>query len=346
VSRVATPPWLVLVLSIAFVRETAPQTSPQPAPQPAPRQLDPRLAAELARYDRGDTKGAKEALALLQVTAKDDGALQVLAAHELELRQEHLAAEPFARRAVALLPEFAPAQQRLGICLLSTQRAEEAEAIFRAAAKRFSGTPDEPDLVFHLGMACAMQNKRIEAGESFARALVLRPKDNLYRFSAAENDRNLKHFEAAEAGFRLAMAEPRHPDAGWKLATTVAAEGRFDEAEKLFRSELKNLPPSSRVTAGFEFAAFLFDRGRPAEALPMLESLVKARPNHRLAWYYLARTYRLLGRAEDAASAVKHYQALQAEADRSDEEYLLGLIRARLTESAGEPERKEMPSRH
>jgi len=334
--RRARPIKFALVLTLAGIAGA--QTPP--APQP-----DPRLAAALQRYDRGDRDGAKQELERLRVAAKDDGGLLVTIADELETRHEYAAAEPFARRATELMPDFGPAHMRLGVSLIFSDRVLEAEQVFRAAAKRFSGTQDEPDLVFNLGMACAMQNKRTEAGEWFAKALALRPKENLYRFSAAENDRNLKRFKEAEAGFRLAMVEPRHPDAGWKLAVTLAEMERYEEAEALFRTQLRDLPPASRVNAGFEYAAFLFDRGRAAEALPMLESIVKARPGHRLGWYYLARSYRAVGRKEDAAAAVKRYQALQAEADRSEDEYLLSLIRTHPTAPASASEQKEMPSR-
>lgn len=311
---------------------------------PVPR-LDPRLEAALLTWDRGDHATALLELEKLGASAPTDGALQLLITDELVKRKEYAAAEPFARRALGLLPDFPPAHILLGVSLLSTDRAEEAERLFRAAVARFQGTIDEPELVFNLGMACALQSKRLEAGDWFAKAIALKPKNALFRFSAAENDRNLQRFAQAEAGFRLAMTlEPRHADAGWKLAVTLAAQGRDGDAEPLFRTAIAAGPPASRQGASYEYGVFLFERGRATEALPLLEALTKAKPDHRMAWNYLARTLRALGRKDAAAAAISHYQALQKEADRSETRYLLGLIQAQLSgEAPGDG--KQMPER-
>ena len=317
-------------MSVPFVAALA--QFPQQAPAPAP-QIDPRLRPVFAKYDRGEKEAALAELAGLRASAPGDGALIVTIADELNRRTEYSAAEPYARRALELMPAFAPAHKVLGMSLLLGDRTNEAEATYRVAAARFKGTQDEPDLVFNLGMSCAMQSKRLEASEWFGRAIELRPKNALFHFSAAENDRNLGRLEQAEAGFRLASTlEPRHPDAGWKLAVTLAASGRFEEAEQGFRGALEQGPPASRLGAAAEFGIFLFERGRAAEALPLLQRVVKARPSDRRAWNWLARTLRSLGREEQAAQALERYRVLQAEADRTETEYLLGLIRAQLGE--------------
>jgi tetratricopeptide (TPR) repeat protein len=340
--RSAAAVLLLLVPALAPAVETVQRQPPPPRGQG----LDPRVPAALARYDQGDKEGAKEELAKLRAALPNDGPLMVVVARELEQRQEYAAAEPFARRAVELLPDFAPAQNVLGTSLIFSDRVEEAERLYRAAVARFSGTPDEADLVFNLGMACALLNKRLEASEWFGRAIALKPKSSLFRFSAAENDRNLKRHAQAEAGFRLAMTlEPRHPDAAWKLAVTLAAAGRPEEAEPLFRSASNEGPPGARLDASFQYAIFLFERGQQAEALPRLEETVKARPADRLAWHYLARTLRSLGRKNEAAAALARFQALQAEADRSETEYLLELLRSQVSEGAAPADGKKSPER-
>jgi len=329
--------WFALLLA------GAPGAAGQEAPPPA---LDPRVKAALERFDRGEKEAALRELETLRRAAGQDGVVMFSVAHELERREEYAAAEPFARRAFELLPAFGPTHVVLGVSLIFSDRVEEAERVFRAAAARFAGTQDEPDLVFNLGMACALQNKRIEASEWFAKAIAFQPGNALFRFSAAENDRNLKRLDLAEEGFRRAMRGPGgHPDAGWKLAVTLAAQGRAEEAEPLFRSALASGPAPSRLGASFEYAVFLFERGRAAESAPLLEAVVKARPEDRVAWHYLARTLRALGRREAAAAALERYQALQARADRSDTEYLLELIRGRLRGGGPRAEEKKSPER-
>jgi len=316
------------------------------ARQGPPPAIDPRVDATFQIYDRGDKAAAKRELDKLLVAAASDPAAMVLLAHGLDMRQEYAWAEPFARRAVLLRPDFAPCQYALGVSLLFTDHVEEAERVLRAAAGRFAGTQDEPDLVFSLAMACVLQNKRLEGGLTFAKAIELQPKNALYRFSAAENDRNLKRLAEAEAGFRLAMTlEPPHADAAWKLAMTLAELGRFAEAEPLFQRAIAQGTPASRQSAAYQFAVFLFERGRAQEALPLLQALVKARPADRMAWNYLARTLRALGHKEESAAALKRYQSLQAEFDRTETDYLLGLIRAQRSGGRA-PDGKQMPERH
>jgi tetratricopeptide (TPR) repeat protein len=216
--------------------------------------------------------------------------------------------------------------------LLATERNDEAEALFRRAVERFEGTEDGPDLVFHLGMSCVLNGRRLEGSQWFEKAIAAAPAHALYQFSWAENERNLQRLERAEQGFRAAMRlSPGHPDARWKLAVTLAHAGRAAEAEPLFKEALASGPSKSRESAGFEYGVFLFGQGRHEEALVRLESATRAQPDDRMAWSYLARALRALGQGERAEAAVARYRELQATADRKDTEYLLGLIRDRLT---------------
>lgn len=328
-----------LVLLLACARTAGAQARPQAAPP-----IDPRVRAAMERFDRGEKEAARKELDALRGSAGGDGVLMLGIAYAYEQREAYAEAEPFARRAFELLPDLAPTHLVLGVSLIFSEHVEEAERIFRAANARFGGTQDEPDLVFNLGMACALLNKRLEASEWFERAIALQPRNALFRFSLGENERNLKRYARAEEAFRLAMSlPPGHPDAGWKLAVTLAADGHDEEAATLFKSALKSGPPASRVGAAYEYAVFLFERGRASDALPLLQSVVKVRPADRFAWNYLARTLRATGRKDEAAVAIKRYQELQAEADRTEAEYLLSLVRTRLADGTPAADGKEMP---
>lgn len=312
----------------------APQTA-------ASSEVDPRLQPAIAKFEHGERDAAKQLLAALVRAEPNDVALALEVATLLVVRQEYAAAEPYARTAYAKAPQLAQSHVVLGGVLLFTDRPEDAEQLFRAAVARFQGTSDAPDLVFNLGMACAKNSKRTEAGEWFDRAIALAPDRALYVFSAAENDLNLHRLERAEAGFRKAMvAKPPHADATWKLAVTLAARERPKEAEPLFQQAVASGPPASRWSASYHYAVFLFEAGRPAEALPLLEKATQQKPKDRMAWSYLARTLRALGRKDEAAAAVKRHQELQADADRAEDDYLLGLLRAQLSGGSAPPEKK------
>ncbi len=185
-------------------------------------------------------------------------------------------------------------------------------------------------------MACALVNKRLEASEWFGRALELAPKSAINHFSLAENELNLGRLDRAEAGFREAMTlVPPHPDARWKLAVTLARRGQPESAEPLFRVAVTTGSPASRLAATFQHGVFLFEQGRPAEALPALEAFTRERPADRLAWSWRARAERALGQKEAAQASLARYRELQAEADKSETEFLLGLIRDKLTGADG-----------
>ncbi|MBM4016397.1 MAG: tetratricopeptide repeat protein [Planctomycetes bacterium] len=252
------------------------------------------------------------------------------------MRGEWGSAEPWLRRAHAALPDSAPAAHALGVVLLQTSRPEEAETVLRPAVARFAADPLQGDLRFNLAMACALVNRRLEASEWFERAIELAPKAAITHFSLAENELNLGRLERAEAGFRQAMTlTPAHPDARWKLAVTLARRGQPAAAEALFREAVTAGPPASRLAATFQHGVFLFEQGRPADALPALEAFTRERPGDRMAWSWRARVERALGRKEAAQSSLTRYRELQAEADKSETEFLLGLIRDKLTGGDG-----------
>jgi predicted Zn-dependent protease len=336
--RAATPHLFAsLPLALALIAATA---APAAAQQKVPQDLaqtqalrnDPRLDAPKRRYANGDATGAKREFETLCAAAPENGWLALAVAEFLVTRQDHAGAEPFARKACALLPDQPPAHNLLGACLLFTDRVVEAEQLYRAAAARFEGTEAARNLVFGVAMACAIGHKHQEAQEWFERALTLDPDNLLFHFTTAENLIHLHRLADAELHLRRAAGGPtHHPDAGWKLATVLATEGKHDEAERLFRDALREGPPASRYQATYQFAVFLLERGRAAEAEPLLKQSVAARPDDRMAWSYLARAQKTLDRNDEAAASLKRYRALQAAADRSENDYLLGLIRQQLT---------------
>jgi tetratricopeptide (TPR) repeat protein len=310
----------------------------------APDGVDPRLAAAFDRFDRAGPDQREAARAEVETFAAaraNEPAWSLVVGTFWLVRGEWKSAEPWLRRAHAALPGSAPAAQGLGVALLQLSRPEDAEAVLRPAVARFATDPLQGDLRYNLAMACALVNRRLEASEWFERALELAPDSALNHFSLAENELNLARFDRAEAGFRKAMTlSPPHPDARWKLAVTLARIGQPVAAEALFREAAAGGPAASRLAATYQYGVFLFEQGRPAEALPALEAVTRERPDDRMAWNWRARTERALGRKEAATASLARYRELQAEADKSETEFLLGLIRDKLTDA----ERKAFPS--
>jgi predicted Zn-dependent protease len=322
----------VAVLSAAAAPAGAQQPTAQDLAQTQALRNDPRLDAAKQRFAAGDAAGAKREFAALCAAAPENGWLALAVTEFLVTHQDNDGAEPFARKAFALLPDQPPAHNLLGACLLFADKVDEAEKLYRAAAKRFEGTEAARNLVFGVAMACAIGHKHLEAQEWFERALKLDPDNLLFHFSIAENLIHLHRPADAELHLRRAAEGPnRHPDAAWKLATVLASEGKDEEAERLLRSALREGPPTSRFSATYQLAVFLLERNRAAEAEPLLKQSVAAHPDDRMAWSYLARAQKTLGRNEEALASLQRYRALQEAADRAETDYLLGLIRQQLS---------------
>ncbi|MSP15925.1 MAG: tetratricopeptide repeat protein [Myxococcales bacterium] len=329
-----------VVLAGVAVAQPAPSAQGAPPPQTAPG-VDPRLAAAFERFDHA-VPTARDAIRreidAIAATKPGDAPFAALVGTLWLMRSEWLSAEPYLRAALPKMPGFAPVTHALGVVLLQTSRPEDAEVLLRPAVQQFASDPLIGDLLFNLAMACAMVNKRLEASEWFEKALAVTPNAAINHFSIGENELNLHRLDRAEAAFRKAMElDPPHPDARWKLAITLVQLARFGDAEALFRQAVSVGPLPSRVAASYQFGVYLFEQGRAGEALPLLQAVTAAKPGDRMAWNWEARVLKALGRREESTAALRRYRELQAEADKSETEFLLGLIRDKLTRPDGKP---------
>lgn len=89
-------------------------------------------------------------------------------------------------------------------------------------------------------------------------------------------------FQEALPRFEAALRESRNrtfqvPEVRYYLADTLGRLGRYDEAERLFREELRLFPASFRSRAGL---AMLYQaQGRPADAAREIEAMLRASPS-------------------------------------------------------------------
>src|SRR6185437_10228176 len=77
--------------------------------------------------------------------------------------------------------------------------------------------------------------------------------------------------------------------------------GQLERALALYVEMLGERPDS--IAAKVNVAVVLLKLGRAASARPLLEEVVRARPDHRRAWGYLGATLEQLGYGADAESA-------------------------------------------
>jgi TolB-like protein/class 3 adenylate cyclase/Tfp pilus assembly protein PilF len=192
------------------------------------------------------------------------------------LRQAH----GFFERALALDPcnvealcGLAAADVRLGGSFMTDDRPArfvEAEA---ALAKALSLAPDRAPSHFWMGVAYAQTNRAADGIAECERALAL--------------DRNLA---GAHAGIGLA-----------KIAI-----GRGEETEAHVHEALRLSPRDNRAHVWLSFAGVAkFHCGRDSEALACFRRAIELNRNNPAAHFYLAALLALLGRLDEARSAVQ-----------------------------------------
>jgi predicted Zn-dependent protease len=234
------------------------------------------------------------------------------------------AAELFAQQAARLLSGNEQAQGYYATCLLLSGRESLAEVHLKQAVERIPGSAE---LYFQLGMACSKNQKLLAAQNAYQEALARQPNHLLTHFWIAENYLRLLDYPAAVQHLEAVLRQPKPiPDARWKLAETLGYQAKDGAAEEMFGRALKVDAPRSRLRAALHYAQFLFERDRLLEAKPLLHEVTQQWPEHRTAWYYLARCERRLGDRQAAKTALKTYQQLQQREDQMHHEALLAQL--------------------
>jgi tetratricopeptide (TPR) repeat protein len=170
---------------------------------------------------------------------------------------------------------------------------------------------------YTLGRINLFQGDLAGADSSLKRALALAPDckaeiDLLRRIAyvplatEAQKQADAKNSAAAADLYRRAAAiYPPSPFAPYNLATLFAEEKQADSAIKYFQMAAKSTSTdtsdaSVKRLAEFNAAAVMLGAGRAGEAVPLLESYVKANPNDQDAKRGLAQAYRATGQSDKA----------------------------------------------
>jgi Flp pilus assembly protein TadD len=170
----------------------------------------------------------------------------------------------FYRRALALHPPYAEAQQNLGSALSDLGQVDAAIACFHKALEL---RPDYPMAHLNLGNALWAQGRAEEAIAAYDRAIALRPD-----FAEAHTFRAIVlgeqgQIEPAIAACRRALAlQPGYPDAHNTLGNLLRTTGRITEAAGCYRRALALAPgyPDAHFNLGMALLALgQFEAGWP-----------------------------------------------------------------------------------
>ena len=112
---------------------------------------------------------------------------------------------------------------------------------------------------------------------------------------------------------------------------TLQKEGRWEEAEKVYRTAMKAIPQSSEPL--FAMGDLMMQRGQLRKARGYLKKATRLDPNHGLAWAGLGRLHE---RGGERAAAVRAYQrALKTLAPEVPEVYYIQERLDSLTSAGG-----------
>lgn len=190
--------------------------------------------------------------------------------------------------------------------LLESYPPSARQAIARASDAA-SARPDDAEAVGALGRVLHAWEQWEAASGAYARAEALAPRTPAWPYLHGLVLQRLARPAEAAAGFERAVAlAPEDLPARLKLAETLLDAGDLDRSERLFTALTA---PESAPAVAFGLGRIAAARGRHADAIVQFERAVGLFPEFGSAHYALARSYRAVGRQDEARAALeKHAQ--------------------------------------
>jgi len=186
-------------------------------------------------------------------------------------------------------------------------RLSEAEVLYREI---LLADPDNPDVLYSLGMLAHQVEQPDIAGKLIGRALQIRPD----YVEACINLGNIlyeqgKHDEAIANFRRAIILKPNFPMLHNNLGNALRAKGLFVEAVLSFRQALKLEP--DYAPAHYNLGNVLLDEGKLEEAAASFHQAINLKPGYAEAHNNLGNILSDQGRLDDAASCFRRALALK-----------------------------------
>ena len=145
------------------------------------------------------------------------------------------------------------------------------------------------------------------AHQAYARAQALAPRTFAWHYlDAVVLQRLARHAEAAERLAAAVAASPGYLPARVKLAEALFDAGDLERSTKLFTELIHE--PLAEPASQFGLGRIAAMQGRHDAAVTHLQRAVELFPEYGAAYYALARSYRALGRTEDAQRALDRHR--------------------------------------
>jgi tetratricopeptide (TPR) repeat protein len=203
---------------------------------------------------------------------------------------------------VSLAPQSPPALPELALDTFPPA----ARAAVVAALKKAVAAPDDAVLVGDFGRVLHAWEQWDAADRAYARAHALAPGAFEWPYlGAIVRQRLARHGEAAELLKKAAALRPSYLPARVKLAEALLEAGDTGSSRPLFEKLLAEPAAAPAAQLGLGRIAAL--EGQHDVAIAHFQRAISLFPEFGAAHYALARSYRLTGRSEAAAAALKKH---------------------------------------
>jgi len=222
-------------------------------------------------------------------------------------QQQFSRAMALADSAEALQPEHPDLLFFKGRVYTHMRLLDEADSLYWLVARR---VPDYAGVWHNLANNAARRGQFQKAVALFRRELALRPNALSWR-GLGRAYVELGRPDSARLALETALRyDSTYAEAWLDLAELNENEGRYDEALRATRRAWELAPKS--LVARYRLGNLLLLTGQPAQARPLLESVVQEAPWHQAAHYSLGRALLQLGETEAARRMLRRAEALRA----------------------------------
>ena len=222
-------------------------------------------------------------VAKLEEYPRDVNLLALLGALQVKLERVE-EAESTLRQVLGMAPTFAKPHEDLGLLLVSQGRAAEALPLLERATRLDPGLEEG---WYALGKALAALGRGKEADQAFERCFELSPERRLMAL-AAEHHKEGRFSEAEQLYRRVLRQRPRNVDALRLLAAIDVQAGRHDEAEGLLQRAVE-LAPDFKL-ALLDLGRLRKEQDRYGEALECFDRAIAIDPDDTQAHFLRAST--------------------------------------------------------
>ena len=176
--------------------------------------------------------------------------------------------------------------------------ANESQGLYGAAIREYrqvlADAPRRPGIHFRIG-----------------RVLLARSKSDA---SNANVSNDVDVLEARREFEEELVVDPTNANAAYELGEMNRTAGELEPARKFFAQAVTSYPAFEQALVGL--ARTLIALGRPAEALPYLQTALKGNPENDVACYQVAQAYRALGNTAEQEKALAEFNRVRALAAR------------------------------